>query len=133
MERKLIKGILATVQNEGAELTEFKPTILDVCAVDAVAKALCCICPNIYKLVINGIECLIYADDSGAHDDNSVVTMIIRDDAKVAFMFFKNYFVCKFSHGYIESLSDAECETILGNLKITAFGYFPSRYLLIDL
>ena len=133
MERNLVKGILATVQNDGADLTEFKPAVLDFDEREALLNALGCVACNFYFLTINGIDCMLFIDNLGVHDGELLTTMIVKIDGNVAQVFSGNYFICKSSHGRAESLSDAECETILGNLKITAFGYYTSRYLLIDL
>ena len=111
---------------------EFKPTVLDFSDEGALTKALCCIRPFIYRFVINGIECLIYADDSGVYDVDSIVTMLVKEDGITTHMLIKNLFICKFSHGHAESLSDEECESILGNLRVTSFGYCTSRYLLVN-
>ncbi len=132
MEKNFIKGILATVQNVGADLTEFKPAVLDFNDREAMEKSLCCVEPNIYQFPFNGIDLLFYFDDSGVHDEEAIATMIVKIDDKVARVFTGNFFICKLSHGCVESLSDDECEIILGNLKITAFGYFTSRYLLLN-
>lgn len=133
MEKNLVKGILATVQNEGADLTEFKPAVLDINDREVMAKALCCVEPNIYQFPVNRIDLLIYCDDSGVHDEEAVATMIVKIDCKIAHVIIKNLFVCKLSNGHVVSLTDDECVSILGNLKITAFGYFPTRYLLFNI
>lgn len=133
MERNLIKGILATVQNDGVDLTEFKSAVLDVNDQEALTKALCCVVPNEYRYIIDGIECHIFADDSGVHDEEAIVTMIIKENVGITHVLIKNLFICKVLNGHVTSLSDDECAIILCKLKTTYFGYFPMRYLFVEL
>ena len=133
MEKNYVKGILATVQNDGADLTDFKATVLDVNDQVVLAKALCCVVPNEYRYVIDGMECHIYADDSGVHDENAVATMIVKADGYVVHAIIKNLFICKVVNGQDVSFSDEEQAIILGKLRLQHFGYFPTLYLDIKL
>lgn len=133
MEKNYVKGILAAVQNGGADLTDFKPVVLDINDEEVLANALGCVVRNEFFITINGIECYIFADDSGMHDEEAIATMIVKIDGKVARVVIKNLFICKVLNGHVTGLSDDECAIILGNLKISGFGYFPKLYLLINL
>lgn len=133
MEKGIIKGILATVQNDGADLTDFRVAEIDFSDDGALTKALCCVEPYIYRFPMKELDMLIFCDDSGVHDADAITTMILKIDGQVAHVVIKNLFVCKLLNGHVASLTDDECNFILGHLKITAFGYYPSRYLLFNL
>lgn len=129
MKENYVKGILTTIINDGYELTKYGEATLDVNDTKTRAKTLVCILPKEYDYTINGIDCHIYADDSGVRDETAIATMIIEENKTIIRTIIGNIFICKKVGGNIMSLTDEEQAIILSNLKKAYFGYNPTLYL----
>lgn len=129
MKKKYIKGILTTIINDGYELTKYGEATLDVNDTKTLAKTLGCILPKEYDYTINGIDCHIYADDSGVRDETAVGTMIVEKNRKYIRTIIGNIFICKKVGGNMVNLTEEEQAIILSNLRVVGFGYYPTRYL----
>lgn len=129
MKENYVKGILTTIINEGYELTKYGEATLDVNDTKTLAKTLGCIFPKEYDHTINGIDCHIYADDSGVRDETAVGTMIVEKNGKYIQTIIGNIFICKKVGGNMVDLTEEEQAIILSNLRVVGFGYYPTRYL----
>ena len=129
MKENYVKGILTTIINDGYELTKYAEATLDVNDTKTLAKTLGCILPKEYDYTINGIDCHIYADDSGVRDETAVGTMIVEKNGKYIRTIIGNIFICKKVSGNMVDLTEEEQAAILSNLRVVGFGYYPTHYL----
>ena len=129
MKENYVKGILTTIINDGYELTKYGEATLDVNDTKTLAKTLGCILPKEYDYSINGIDCHIYADDSGVRDETAVGTMIVEKNEKYIRTIIGNIFICKKVDGNMVNLTEEEQAIILSNLREVYFGFNPTLYL----